>query len=78
MISIDELIALFSSAGPSSPKSLSGGGSQSFRKGSGRHFPEDFWLFARNCALVCLLCFLACMLVFLVKANRASCCTFIL
>ncbi|KAJ0744797.1 hypothetical protein HanPI659440_Chr10g0391731 [Helianthus annuus] len=78
MISIDELKALFSYAGPSSPKSLSGGGSQSFCRGSSWHFPEDFWLFAKNCALVCLLCFLVCMSIFLVKANRASYCTFIL
>ncbi|KAJ0512930.1 hypothetical protein HanHA300_Chr10g0351691 [Helianthus annuus] len=42
MISIDELKALFAPAGPSSPKSLSGGGSQSFCQGSSWHFPEDF------------------------------------
>ncbi|KAF5799538.1 hypothetical protein HanXRQr2_Chr07g0305631 [Helianthus annuus] len=42
MISINGLKALLTPADPSSPKSLSGGDSQSLCQRSGQHFPEDF------------------------------------
>ncbi|MFS8024149.1 hypothetical protein Hanom_Chr16g01459831 [Helianthus anomalus] len=78
MISIDDLKALFTPAGPSSLKSLSGGDSQSFCRGSSWRFPGGFWSFARNRVLVCPSCFLACVLAFLFYANSVFYCTFVL